>query len=121
MSQFKRGNFSTYITPRPGRQKTVTTPGIIDLTHELILEDSRISVKSIAEQPGNSREQVGSINYEVLDMRKLSAKWVPKWLNADHKRQRCQMSEQNLELFRRDSNYFSVAIRDHGRNLVLSL
>ena len=35
-------------------------------------------------------------------MRNLSAKWVPKCLNADQKRQRCQSSEQILEFFRRD-------------------
>jgi len=34
------------------------------------------------------------------------AKWVPKCLNADQKRQRCQSSEQLLELFRRDPNDF---------------
>jgi len=33
-------------------------------------------------------------------------KWVPKCLNADQKRQQCQSSEQLLEFFRRDSNYF---------------
>jgi len=39
-------------------------------------------------------------------MRKLSAKWVPKCRNADQKRQWCQSSEQLLESFRRDPNYF---------------
>ena len=61
----------------------MTTLEIIDETHELILEDRRISPKSIAEQLGISREWVGSIIHEDLDMRKLSAKWVPKCLNAD--------------------------------------
>ena len=28
--QFKRGDFSTCVAPRPGRPKTVTTPEIID-------------------------------------------------------------------------------------------
>jgi hypothetical protein len=32
--------------------------------------------KSIAEQLGLSREQVGSIIHEYLDMQKLSVKWV---------------------------------------------
>ena len=54
--------------PRPGRPKTVTTPGIIDQIHELILEDSRISAKSIVEQLGISRERVGSIIHENLDI-----------------------------------------------------
>ena len=64
-------------------------PRIIDQIHELILEDRRVSAKSIAEQMGISRERVGSTIHEDLDMRKLSAKWVPKCLKADQKRQQC--------------------------------
>jgi transposase len=30
VAQFKRGDFSTCIAPRPGRPKTMSTPGIID-------------------------------------------------------------------------------------------
>jgi len=63
------------------------------------LEDRRISAKSIA-------EQLGWVHHEDLNMRKLSAKWAPKCLNADQKRQRCQSSEQNLEFFRRHPNDF---------------
>ena len=84
----------------------MTTPDIIDQIHELILGDRRISAKSVAEQLGISRERVGSIIHEDLDKRKLSAKWVPKCLNAEQKRQRCQSSESLLELFRRGANDF---------------
>jgi len=87
---FKRGYFSTCDAPRPERSKTVTTPEIINQIHDLILEDRRISAKSIAEQLGISRERVEFIILEGLDMRKISAKWVPKCLNADQKRQRCR-------------------------------
>jgi len=83
VAQFKRGDFSTCVALRPGRPKTVTTPAIIDQIHEIIVEDHRISAESIAEQLGISRERVGSIIHKDLDMRKLSAKWVPKCLNAD--------------------------------------
>ena len=121
VAQFKSGDFSTCDAPRPGRPKTVTTPEIIDQIHEIILEDRRISAKPIAEQLGISHERVGSIILEDLDMRKLSAKWVPKCPNADQKRQRCQSSEQLLECFRRHPNDFlSGAIGDNGRNLVIS-
>ena len=85
-AQFKRGDFSICDVPRPGRTKTVTTPETIDQIQELILEDRWISAKSIAEQPGISRDRVGSIIHEDLDIRKLSAKWAPKCLNADQKR-----------------------------------
>ena len=58
-------------------------PEIIDQIHELILEDRRISAKSITEQLDISRERVGSIIHEDLDMRKLSAKWAPKCLKYE--------------------------------------
>ena len=106
VAQFKRGDFSTCDTPRPGRHKTVTTQEIIVQICQLILEDRRISAKSIAEQLGISREGDGSITHEDFDMRNHSTKWVPKWLNADKKRQRCQSSEELLKLFRRDPNDF---------------
>ena len=83
MAQFKRGHFSPCVASRLGRPETVNTQEIINQIHELILEDGRISAKSIAEQLGISRERVGSIIIEDLDMR-------------------CQSSEQTLELFRRD-------------------
>ena len=78
----------------------MTTPEIIDQIHELILEDRRISSKSIVQQLGISRERVASIIHEDLDMLKLSTKWIPKCLDADQKRQRCQPSEQILNFFR---------------------
>jgi len=85
VTQFKSGDFYTCDAPRPGRLKTVTTPEIIDQIHELISEDRRISAKSRAEQLGISRERVESIIHEDFNIRKLSAKWVPKCLNADKK------------------------------------
>jgi len=106
VAQFKLGDFFTCDAPRPERPKTVTTPEIIDQIHELILEDRRISAQSTAEQLGISRERVWSIIHEDFDIRKLFAKWVPKCLNADQKRQRCQSAEQILEFFRRDRNDF---------------
>jgi len=121
VAQFKRGDFSTCDAPRPGRTKTVTTPEIIVQIHEIILEDRRILAKSIAEQLGISRERIGSIIHEDFDMRKLSAKWIPKCLNSDLKRQRCESSEQILKFFSARYKLFHVAIGDQGRNLVISL
>ena len=106
VAQFKRGDFSACDAPRPGRSLTVPTLEIIDQIHEIISEDRRILAKLIVEQLGILLEPVGSVIHEDLDMRELSAKWVPKCLNADQKRQRCQSSEQLLELFRRYPNDF---------------
>ena len=122
VGQFKHGDFSTCDAPRPGRHKTVATLEIIDHIHELISEDRRISAKSIAEQLGISHERVGSIIHEDLDMRKLSAKWVPKCLNADKNVNGASRLSNVWKFFRRDpSDFLSGATGDHGRNLVLSL
>jgi len=99
----------------------VTTREIIDQVHELILGDRRISAKLLAEQLGVSRVRVGSVIHEDLDMRKLSAKWVPKYLNADQKRQRCHSSQQIFYFFSARSKRFPLAIGDHGQNLVILL
>ena len=71
-------------------KKTVTTPVIIDHIHNVNLRNHRISAKSIPEQLGYSRHWNGSFIHEHLDMRKLSAKLVPKCLIADQKCQQCQ-------------------------------
>jgi len=92
-AQFKRGDLSTCDAFHPERLQTVIIQEIIEQINELILGYRRISAKSIAEQLGISREWVGSIIHEDLDMQKPSAKWVPKCLNADQKRQRCQSCE----------------------------
>jgi len=105
VAQSERGDFSTCDAPHPGRPKTVTTPEIIDKIHELILDDCQISAKSIPEL-GISHEWVGFIIHDDLVMQKLSVKWVPKFLNADEKRQWCQSSEQILEFFWCDPNDF---------------
>jgi len=110
VAKFKHGDFSTCDAPHSGRHKTVTTPKFIDQIHELILEDCQILAKSIAEQLGISREWVGSIIDEDLDMWKLSTKWVPKCLNIDQKRQWSQSSEQLLEFFRRNSHDFLLRL-----------
>ena len=73
VAQFQRRDFSICDAPRPGRPKTMTLPKIIDQIDELILGDCGISAKSIAEQLGISRERVGSIIREDLNMRKISA------------------------------------------------
>ena len=64
VAQFKSGNFSTCVAPRSGRPKT----DIIDQIRDLILEERRIASKSIAEHLDISRERVGSIIHEDMEI-----------------------------------------------------
>jgi len=106
--QFKRGDFSTCDAPRPGRPKRVTTPWDYYSNSRANLGRPRISAKSIAEQLGISRERVGSIIHEDLDMRKPSANWVPKWLNADQKMSTVPVVWANFGIFSARSKLFLV-------------
>jgi len=53
-------------------------------------------------------------------MRKISAMWVPKHLNADQNFNGASRLSK-FGIFSVQSKWFPVAIGDHGRNLVISL
>jgi len=83
VAQFKRGDFSTCDAPRPGRPKTVTTPEIIDQIHELILEESRISVKSIAEQLASHVRGLGPSFMKIWTCGSFWASRTICWINPE--------------------------------------
>jgi oligoribonuclease (3'-5' exoribonuclease) len=58
----------------------------------MILDDRRMKVREIAETIGISKERVGYILYEELDMKMLCTRWVPRLLTADQKKH----SHENL-------------------------
>ena len=77
---------STNDAERSGRPNKVTTPEMIDKIHVIVLKDRRMEVCQIVEIVGISDERVCNILHEHLDMKKLSARWVPRLLTIDQKR-----------------------------------
>lgn len=63
-------------------------------------------MREIAETVGISKDCVGHILHEILGMRKLSARWVPRLLTPDNKRVREITSDQCLKLFKRNAKEF---------------
>jgi len=57
-------------------QKSVTTTEIFKQVHDMLLDDLWMKVREIAETIGISKERVGYILHEELDMKKLCARWV---------------------------------------------
>ena len=74
---FKSGRTSHEDDSREGRPKIATTPEIIQQVHDMVLDDRRVKVKEIADILGISKERVGYILHQELNMRKLCAriKW----------------------------------------------
>jgi transposase len=73
-AEFKRGCTRLEDDPREGRPKSATTPEIIEQVHHMVLDHRRMKVRKIAETIGISKERVGYILHEELDMKKLCAR-----------------------------------------------
>jgi len=105
-NEFQRGRTSVFNEPRPGVLKTATTEHNVIKINDLVLADRRLKIREIAETVGMSKDRVGQILYAILGMRKLSARWVPRLLTPDNKRNRETTSEQFLMLFKRNPKEF---------------
>jgi transposase len=105
-AEFKHGHTSLDDYLREGRLKNATTPEIIEQVHNMVLDEWRMKVREIAETIGISKESVGYILHEELDMKKLCAIWVLSLLTADQKCTRMKISEQCLERFNKNKTDF---------------
>ena len=55
---------------------------MIDKIHDVVLNDRRIKVREIVEAAGISQGTVFPILHEKLGVKKISARWLPRLLNA---------------------------------------
>ncbi|GBP27466.1 Putative uncharacterized protein FLJ37770 [Eumeta japonica] len=95
---FQQGRESCEDDPRPGRPVTVVTEENVRKIEKLVLADRRIKLWQTAEELQISKERVGEIIHEHMNMTKISARWVPKMLTPFDKQRRLQTSKDFLEL-----------------------
>ncbi|QQP58373.1 Putative mariner transposase [Caligus rogercresseyi] len=105
-TEFRCGRTSTIDAERSGRPVEVATPETIQKNHDMVLADRRLKVREIVEAIGISNGSVVSILKDHLAMKKLSARWVPRLLTIDHKRNRVTTSMECLALFNRNKDEF---------------
>jgi histone-lysine N-methyltransferase SETMAR len=105
-AEFKRGRTSIEDDERTGRPKTATTDEIVAKINNAVLNDRRLKVREIAEAVKISIDRVHHILHEILGMRKLSARWVPRLLTVAQKRVRMNISQECLDLFKRNPAEF---------------
>jgi len=91
--------------PHLGRPIEAATPEIINKIHDIILTD-RVKMHELVEAIGISHGTVISILHEQLGTKKLSARWVPRLLIVDHKRDCVTITKQCLEMFQRNPDKF---------------
>ena len=106
VNEFKRGHTSTKDKHRSGRPVEVTTPEMMDKIHYMVLSDRRIKMRKIVEATGISQGTVSSISHEKLGVTKISARWVPRLLLDENKRNTVVDSDAILAFFRCNPHEF---------------
>jgi histone-lysine N-methyltransferase SETMAR len=105
-NEFKRGRTSVFDEERPGRPIEVSTEDMVNKIHDVVLADRRVKIREIADIVNISIERVQNILHEKLGMKKLSARWVPRLLTVEQKRNRMTTSEHCLAMFKRNPKEF---------------
>jgi len=93
VKHFSEGRESVTDEKRSGQPATSRTEENIAKIHEIVCENRRLTVRSIAEQVNLDRETVRKILTEDLYMRKLCAKMVPKELTEDKSKEESQFAK----------------------------
>jgi len=88
VKRFSEGRESVSDEERSGRPATSRTEENIAKVRQIVRENRRLTVRSIAEQGNIDRETVRKILTEDLDMRKVCVKMVPKELTEEQKQRR---------------------------------
>ena len=105
-AEFKRGRTSTDDIKRPGRPNQAVTEGNIKQVHRIVFGDQKIKVSEIADMVTISTERVCYILHGHPEMKKLSARWMPRSLTIDQEQQRFDNSERTLAFFQRNQTEF---------------
>jgi len=88
VKRFSEGKESVTNEERSGRPATNRTEENIAKVRQIVRENRRLTVRSIAEQVNIDRETARKILTEDIDMRKVCAKMVPKELTEKQKQRR---------------------------------
>ncbi|UYV79832.1 hypothetical protein LAZ67_18000865 [Cordylochernes scorpioides] len=107
---FSEGREDVNDEERAGRPSTSTTDEKIIEVEKMILANRRITVREVAEDLNISIGSCHSIFINDLDMRRVAAKFVPKFLNCDQKQHRMNIANEMLDSVRDDPNLLQRVI-----------
>ena len=82
--------------PRPGRPSTSTNDDHVERVRAVIRVNRRLTVREDADEVGISIGSCRQIFTENLQMRRVSAKFVPRLLTDDQKEKRVEISQELL-------------------------
>ena len=104
--RFKEGRMSVGEDPRPGRPSTSTNDDHVERFRAVIRGNRRLTVREVADEVGIS---IGSC-HQKLQMRRVSAKFVPRLLNDDQKEKCVEISQELLANANGNENFLKNVI-----------
>lgn len=109
-SRFKKGQESIEDDEHGSRPVTATDIVHVEEVRAKVLANGRITVREIAEELDISKNSVDRILVEHLNMRRVSAKIVPRLLSDEQKVNRVSICEDLLDRSNLDANFMNLII-----------
>ncbi|XP_033610182.1 uncharacterized protein LOC111871520 isoform X2 [Cryptotermes secundus] len=95
--RFQDGREDVADDERPGRPSTSTTDENVEKVKAMIMNDRRITIREVADDVGISIGSCHEIFSNVLGMKRVAAKFVPKLLNFEQKQRRMEVAQESLK------------------------
>jgi len=107
---FKEGRMSVSEDPRPGRPSTSTNDDHVKRVRAVIRGNRRLTVREVADEVGIGIASCHQIFTEKLQMRRVSAKFMPCLLTDDQKENRVEISQELLANANGNQNFLKNII-----------
>ena len=96
--RFQDGREDVEDDERPGRPSTSTTDENVKKVKEMVMNDRRITIREVADDVSISISSCHESFSNVLGMKRVAAKFVPKLLNFEQKQQRMEVTQESLTM-----------------------
>lgn len=83
---FKEGRENVNDDARPGSSITSKTDENVEKVKEIVMENRRITIREVADDVGISVGSCHTIFSDILGMKRVAAKFVPKLINFEQKK-----------------------------------
>jgi hypothetical protein len=110
-SHLKNGNMSIEDLPQPGRPSTSRNDENIEKVRQVINEDRQKTIEQVSEETNVSWSSCQRILTEDLQMRLVSAKFVPRLLTEEQKDNCVNVCHDLKEELRNDPNFLTKIVK----------
>ena len=96
--RFQDGREDVEDDERSGRPSTSTTDENVEKVEEMVMNNRRITIRDVADDVGISIGSCHEIFSNVLGMKRVAAKFVPKLLIFEQKQRQMEVAQESLTM-----------------------